>query len=165
MAKLFLKLIDTRLPATNKSHRIFNRSIRKVSFRCTENISRIIKGHNKKVTQIKRHHQLECNCRIKTECPLDGDCRKEDVIYKSAALTTFQHKEVYLGLPEGKSKKQGFYNHTQSFCNENYSNSTTLFSYVSKIKKTKKETPTIVWEIIRTAAPYTNNKDIFYMSP
>ena len=35
-------------------------------------------------------------------------------------------------------------------------NSTTLSSYGWKTKKTKKETPTLVWEIIRTAVPYTN---------
>ena len=80
----------------------------------------------------------------------------EDVIYKCTALTTFQLKKIYPGLAEGEFKKQRYYNHTQSFRNENYSNSTTLSSYVWKIKKTKKETPTLVWEIIRTAPPYTN---------
>ena len=63
---------------------------------------------------------------------------------------------MYLGLAEGEFRKQRYYNHTQSFRNENYSNSTTLPSYAWKIKKTKKKTPTLVWEIIRTAPPYTN---------
>ena len=31
-----------------------------------------------------------------------------------------------------------------------------LSSYVWNMKKTKKETPTLVWEIIPTTAPYTN---------
>ena len=115
-----------------------------------------MKGHNKEVTQAKRHHQLECNCHIKTKCPLNGDCWKEDVMYKCTTLTTSQPKKVYLGLAEGKFKKQRYYNHTQSFRKENYSNSTTLSSYVWKIKKRKKETPTLVQEIIRTAPPYTN---------
>ena len=156
VAKMFLQLIDTHFPPANKLHKIFNRNTVKVSYRCTQNISQIIKGYNKKVTQIKRHHQLECNCRIKTECLLNGNCRKEDAIYKCRALTTFQTKKVYLDLVEGELKKQRYYNHTQSFRNENYSNSTTVSSYVWKIKKTKKETLTLVWKIIRTAAPYTN---------
>ena len=75
---------------------------------------------------------------------------------RCAALITFQPKKVYLGLAEGECKKQRYYNHTQSFWNENYLNSTNLSSYVWKIKKTKKETPTLVWEIIRTSPPYTN---------
>ena len=81
---------------------------------------------------------------------------KEDVIYKCTALTTFQPKKVYLGNAEGEFKKQRYYNYTQSFWNEKWLNSTTLSSYVWKTKKTKKETPTLVWEITRTAAPYRN---------
>ena len=76
VAKIFLQLIDTHFPPANKLHKIFNRNIVKVSYSFTQNISQIIKGHNKKVTQIKWNHQLECNCRIKTKCPLNGDCRK-----------------------------------------------------------------------------------------
>ena len=162
MAKMFLQLIDTHFPPTNKLHQIFNRCTVKVSHSCNQNISQIIKGHNKKVTQIKRHNQLDCNCRTKTECPLNGDCCKEDLICKWTAITIFQ--KVYLGLAEDEFKTQR-YNHTQSFCNKNYSNSTTFFSYVWKVKKAKKETPALVWEIIRTAAPYTNiTKQCFYVS-
>ena len=86
VAKMFLQLIDTYFPPVNKLHKIFNCNTIKVSYSCTQNISQIIKGHNKKVKQMKRHHQLGCNCRIKTECPLNGNCRKEDVIYKCTAL-------------------------------------------------------------------------------
>ena len=88
MAKIFLQLIDTHFPQANKLHKIFNRNTVKVSYSYTQNISQIIRGHNKKVTQIKRNHQLECNCPIKTECPLKSDCRKENVMYKSTVLTT-----------------------------------------------------------------------------
>ena len=75
---MFLQLIDTHLPLTYKLHKIFNRNAVKVSYSCTQNISQIIKRHNRKVTQ--NDTISECNCRIKTECPLNGDCRKEDVI-------------------------------------------------------------------------------------
>ena len=78
------------------------------------------------------------------------------MIFKCTALTTFQPKTVYLGLVEGEFKKQRCYNHTQSFQNENYSNSTTLCSYVWKIKKMKRKISTLVWGTIRITAPYTN---------
>ena len=156
MAEMFSQLIGTHFPPANKLHKIFNRNTLKVSYNCIQNISQIIKGHNKKVTQIKRNHQLDCNCRIKAVCPLNCDCRKKNVTYRCTSLTTFQPKKVYLGFAEGEFKNQRYYNHTQSFWNKNYSNSTTLSSYIWKIKKTKKETPTLVWEIIRTAPPYTN---------
>ena len=92
------------------------------------------KEDNKKVTQIKRHHQLEWNCPIKTEYSLNSNCLKEDVICKCTALTTFQHKKVYLGLDEGELKKQ-----RRQFRNKNYSNSTTLSNYVWKTKNKKKK--------------------------
>ena len=97
--------IDTHFPQTNKLQKIFNRNTVKVGYSCTQNISQIIKRHNKKVTQVKRHHQLECDCRIKTKCPLNGDCRKENVIYTCTALTTFQPPKLYLGLAEDEFKK------------------------------------------------------------
>ena len=73
------------------------------------------------------------------------------MIYTCAVLITFQHPKLYLGLAEDEFKKQRYNNHTQSFRNENYSNSTTLSSNSWKIKKTKEETLTLVWEKIRTA--------------
>ena len=45
---LFLQVIDTHFPPANKLHKIFNRDTVKVSYSCTQNISQIIKGHNKK---------------------------------------------------------------------------------------------------------------------
>ena len=81
MAKIFLQLIETHFRPANKLHKIFNRNTVKVNFSCTERHNTNYKGHNKKDTQIKRNHQLEYNCRIKTECSLNGNCQKEDVIY------------------------------------------------------------------------------------
>ena len=95
---MFLQLIDTHFPPRSKVHKIFTRNTVKPSYSCTQNISQIIKGHNKKGTQTKRQYQFECNCRIKTECPRNGDCRKEDVIYKCTALTTFHPKKCILAL-------------------------------------------------------------------
>ena len=90
-------------------------------------MSQIIKGHNKKIIQKETQETLECNCRVKTDCPLNGDCRKESVIYKCTA-TTCNSKKVYLGLAGGEFKKQRYYDHVKSFKNEFYANSTTLLS-------------------------------------
>ena len=48
---MFLQLIDTHLLPTYNLHKIFNRNTVKVSYSCTQNISQIIKRHNRKVTQ------------------------------------------------------------------------------------------------------------------
>ena len=133
MAKIFLQLIFTHFPPANKLHKVFNGNTVKVSYSCSQNISQIIKGQTKKVTQTKWRHQLECNCCIKTEYPLNSNCRKEYVIYKCTVLTTLQPRIVYCGLAEGEFKEQRYYSHVQSFWKENYSNSTTRFGYVWKI--------------------------------
>ena len=106
MAKIFLQLIDTHFPPANKLHKTFNWNTVKVIYSSAQNTSQIIKGHNKKIIQIKRHHQLECNCRIKIECPRNGDCQKKDVIYKFTALTPFQPKKLHPGLAVGEFKSK-----------------------------------------------------------
>lgn len=60
------------------------------------------------------------------------------MINRSAVLTTLQPQKKYLDLGEGKVKKQIYYNHTQSFQNENYLGSRTLSSYFSEIRKKEK---------------------------
>ena len=55
---------------SNKLHRIFNRNTVKVSYCCTENLSSIIKTHNKKVTNEKITPKDQCNCKNKTTAHL-----------------------------------------------------------------------------------------------
>ena len=84
VAKMFLQVIDTRFPSVNKLHKTFNRNTVKVSYSDTQNISQIIKGYNMRVTRIKRQHQLECNCYMKTECSINGESLKRKTCYISA---------------------------------------------------------------------------------
>ena len=44
-------------------------------------MSQIIKGHNKKIFQ--KETQGTPDCKVKIDCPINGDCRKESVIYKN----------------------------------------------------------------------------------
>ena len=53
VTKTFLQLIATSFPPANKLNKIFNSNTIKVSYNCTENTSQILKGHTKRVTQIK----------------------------------------------------------------------------------------------------------------
>ena len=68
-------------------------------------MSQIIKGHNKKIIQKEIQETFACDCRVKTDCLLNGGCRKESVIYKRTA-TTCHSKKVYLGLTEREFKKK-----------------------------------------------------------
>ena len=53
VAKRFFNLLDIHFPKLNKLRKIFNRNTVKVSYFCTENLSSIVKTHNKKVTNEK----------------------------------------------------------------------------------------------------------------
>ena len=64
VAKRFLNLLDQHFPKSNKLHAIFNRNTVKVSYSCTQNMSSMIKSHNQE--------SKPCNCRVKSECPLNG---------------------------------------------------------------------------------------------
>ena len=155
VTKIFLNLIEKHFPRSSKLHKIFNKKTVKVSYSCTQNMSQIIKRHNKKIAQKETQETLQCNCRVKTECPLNGDSRRESVIYKCTA-TTCNWKKVYLGLTEGELKKQRHYDHVKSFENEFYANSTTISCYVWKMKKRENVAQDLTWEVLRTVKTYSN---------
>ena len=96
------------------------------------NISKIIKGHNKKVTSKPCDQRPKCNCRKRAECPKEGNCQINDVVYKFD-VTRPLSKKVYLGLAEGEWKGR-FYNHKLSFKHKRYSNKTTFSSYMWHLK-------------------------------
>ena len=113
VAKKFLQLIDLHFPPSNKFHKISNRNNVKVSYCCTQNVENIIKSHNKKLINSSNHHEQPCNCRKKEDCPLEGKCRTENIIYKCIASTSGHPDKVYLGTAEGDLKKR-YYNHISS---------------------------------------------------
>ena len=154
VAKIFLKLVDKHFPETNPLHKIFNRKTVKVSYSCTESMSRIIKGHNNSITRTNVNPTLPCNCRKKPECPLNGKCRAQNVIYKCVVSAINHPNKVYIGLSEDEWKKR-YYNHTKSFCNKRYERSTALSAYVWNLQSNN-VTPTSTWSILRTVPAYTN---------
>ena len=79
-------------------------------------MSSMIKSHNKKVINKDVKESKSCNCRVKPECPLNGQCQNTDIIYKCTVLSPDKPNKVYLGNAEGDFKKR-FYNHRKSFDN------------------------------------------------
>ena len=150
-----LNLLDIHFPKSNKLHKIFNRNTVKVSYCCTENLSSIIKTHNKKVTNEKITPRDQCNCKNRNDCPLDGNCQTSDIIYKCIASTTVNPDKIYLGTAEGNFKKR-YYNHKTSFKNREKANDTTLSKYVWEVKDKYKETPSLKWSIVKSVPGYSN---------
>ena len=70
------------------------------------NVSQIIKQHNRNISNKKEKQTNPCNCRNKNECPLNGNCKIQNVIYKCTVSATQAFKQlVYLGIAEENWKK------------------------------------------------------------
>ena len=129
VARLFLRLLDKHFPRSHILRNLFNRNTVKVSYSCMENVAQIIKKHNQRISSHKEKPIPSCNCRNKDECPMNGKCQVQNVVYKCTVSATPNFpKRVYLGVAEG-DWKQRFYNHKKSIKNKTYRNDTTLSSY------------------------------------
>ena len=92
-----------------------------------------------------------CNCRVKSECALNGQCQVTNIIL----LSPEKPNTVYLGTAEGYFKKR-LYNHKKSFNKETSANDTTLSKYIWELKETSNINPTLVWSIAKKLPPYSN---------
>ena len=108
VAKTFIQLVTKHFPRSHKLHKIFNHNTVKVSYSCMNNMSEIIKGHNKKVTSKPRDQRPKCNCRKKAECLMEGNYLVNYVVYKCDGTRPLPEK-VYLELA-GREWKSNFYN-------------------------------------------------------
>ena len=96
------------------------------------NVLQIIKRHNKDVSNRKQKQTNPCNCTNKNECPLNENCKVQNVIYKCTASATQPFKQrAYLRITEG-NWKQRLYNHKQSFKDRKHKNDIIKLSLGSK---------------------------------
>ena len=101
VAKLFFRLLDKHFAKSHLLHKIFNRNTIKVSYSCMNNVSKIIKQHSRNVSNKKEKKTNPSNCRNKNECPLNGNYKVQNVIYKCTVSATQTFKQrVYLGIAE-----------------------------------------------------------------
>ena len=91
----------------------------------------------------------------KAECPMEGNCQVNNVIYK-CDVTRPLLKKVYLGLAEGEWDSR-FYNYKLSFKKKRYSNKTTLSSYMWHLKSVSSKTPNLKLSILRCVPPPYSN--------
>ena len=154
IGKLFLKLIDKHFPRNSSLGKTFNRTNLKISYSCTENIERIIKKHNNKVLNPKpvQNELLECNCRKKEQCPLQGNCQVDKVIYKATIMPENkpEDKKHYIGLASTEFKAR-LANHKQTFDKPLKKSDTALSIEFWRLDGLKLK-PQVTWEIIARAS-------------
>ena len=91
---MFLQLVTRYFSRSNKLHRNFNQNTVKASYSSMNNVSKIIKGHDKKVTSKPRDQTPKCNCREKAECPMKGNCQVAHIIIKTWSNKTLTKKSL-----------------------------------------------------------------------
>ena len=104
-----------------------------------------------------------CNCRNKSNCPLDGTCLTPNIIYEAQITSTqLDYKQkICIGTAE-IDFKHGFNNHIESFNLEHYENDTELSKEYCTIKRNH-FTPKVTWRIIRKCAPFNTTKRKCYL--
>ena len=114
----FLGLVDKCFPPAHPLRKVVNRNTVKVSYRCMPNIKKCISKHN---SQASRNEETEpqnapgCNCRAGEEqCPLDGKCLTEKVVYRATVNEGSGTVNTYTGLTS-QTFKARLYSHTNSF--------------------------------------------------
>ena len=127
IGRKFRNLIKKHFKKDNPLSKIFNKNTIKLSYSCTKNMESVIKGHTSKLMKKKfesKEDKKMCNCRGgKTECPLDGKCLTEEIIYKAEIDGI-----IYYGSAGGTFKKR-YYTHKHTFANRDVGQ-TALSTYV-----------------------------------
>ena len=108
-------MLDKHFPKKSKLHKIFNRSTVKVSYSTMPNVERIIKNHNNRLTnekdgpdQRREEDRKDRNCRNKQDCPMDGNCLTESIVYQAVVKNNrSDNTKTYIGLTEGTFTQRG----------------------------------------------------------
>ena len=153
IGKEFFTLLNKHFPRSNKYHKIFNKNNIKLSYSCMPNMKSMINKQNtsRLNNSDNKVDAKQCNCRSDKNCPLNGKCCRNSVVYK-ASLKTDETDKFYYGSCE-TSFKLRYNNHNQSFKDSRKINSTELSKAVWKLKQSGLS-PEIRWKIVQHATPY-----------
>lgn len=154
IGKRFLNIVKESFKNEHPLRKIFNRNTLKVSYSCMPNLERKINDHNKSILgKTLQSPAKKCNCRTKTNCPMNGECLINNVIYQ-ATVVTDNKAETYIGLT-GDQFKTRFRNHTASFKDRGKKHATELSKYIWSLKDANTEY-TLNWKIMARANSYSN---------
>lgn len=110
-------------------------------------------SNKSKMSKRKEETVNNCNCRVKQDCPLNGNCKTKDVIYQ-AEVKSGSSSETYIGLTSNEFKTR-YNNHKSSFKNISKRYATELSKHVWDLKDQGRDY-SITWKVICSATSYTN---------
>ena len=137
LTKMFNSLLDKHFKKGTWLYKMFNKNNCKLSYCTMPNLHQIISGHNKKLLRKKIENQnVErlCNCRGGVDnCPVEGKCLEEGVVYEADVEAESKPTKKYLGSA-GTTFKVRHRNHKADFKNSHRRTATKLSGYVWKLK-------------------------------
>ena len=91
-------------------HKIFNRNTVKISYSCLRIVSSFISSHNRNILSLKQQ-SFGCNCRVKNEYPLNGECQTLSVVYQADVVYHSNDEEKFYYT----TFKERYRNHNRDF--------------------------------------------------
>ena len=113
VGKLFFKALEKHFGKDNPLSKIFNKNTLKMSYRTVPNFKQIISSHNKKLLK-GTPEDPPCNCQKSRQCPIPGECLKENVVYQATVKPEVGNPETYIGMTSTPLKER-LYIHEKSF--------------------------------------------------
>ena len=138
-------------------NKIINKNNVKISHSWTNNISKIIDNHNKKLANKldwnnNDNLRYSCYCKIKNECPQRNKCNLDNIIYQAniSNKENDNNNKASIGMTSLNWKFR-YYNHFQSFKNPTLKYQTALSRYYWDLIE-RGLIPIINWEIIKRSS-------------
>ena len=92
LQKFFFKRSTNIFQGLIDNIKFFDRKTVKISYSSMQNMSKIYKGHNSKITFTSWNQLTLCNCWVKEECPMDGRCQTMDAVYNCSVTSPGSQK-------------------------------------------------------------------------
>ena len=109
-------------------------------------------NHNANLLKVPTPTAIKtCDCNVKMNCPLNGNCMSECVVY-NANVHAPTKTRTYHGVVGGMFKSR-YHVHNTSFRHRKYENDTELAKYVWKLHD-KSDPYNISWSVATKAHPY-----------
>ena len=117
-----------------------------------------ISSHKKKIINSGNEtNGKTCNCRNKSNCPLDNKCLINKIVYKAEIETNDGINElstkVYFGISKTDFKSR-YNKNKMSFRNQTHENDTELSKYIWSLKDENKDFD-IRWSIFKKSSGYS----------
>ena len=124
-----------------------------MSYKCMPNISQSISRHNYRLFNQNEQSESGCNCQGGIgSCPVAGQCKKSNVVYRAAVTTDNGNTEYYTGLTGNKFKER-YSGHKTSFNHQKYMHKTTLSTHIWKLKN-ENTNFTTNWSLVDRATKF-----------